>query len=137
MTVSLKRLLVRFLRYSRGMKKGLWLDVSLGASYGLDVYAAASASVGVLSSTECSPVESRFEFLAVLLLPLVHCDAVFLLDPVAVPFGYDVERAEGYDPHVRCEVVYVAALQSLFVLVVLVLEVHHSEEHASDVELPY
>src|SRR5881396_3186803 len=63
-----QRLLVRFLRYSRGMKKGLWLDVSLGASYGLDVYAAASAAVGVLSSSECSPVESRFEFLAVLFL---------------------------------------------------------------------
>src|SRR5437867_12422480 len=91
----------------------------LRAGYGLHVYAAASAAVGVLSSTECSPVESRFEFVAVLLLPLVHCDAVFLLDTVVVPFGYDVERAEGYDRHLRSMVVHVASSYYIYVLVVL------------------
>src|SRR2546425_1665272 len=82
----------------------------LGARYGLDVDAAASAAVSVLSSSERSSVESCFEFLAVLLLPLVHGDAVLLLNPVSVPFRYDVERAEGNDPHVRGQVVDVAAL---------------------------
>src|SRR5467141_1532428 len=82
----------------------------LGARYGLDVDAAASATVSVLSSSERSSVESCFEFLAVLLLPLVHCDTVLLLYPVSVPFRYDVERAEWNDSHVRGQVVNVAAL---------------------------
>src|SRR5207247_355388 len=116
-------------------KRSLVERGSLGARYGLDVDAAASAAVSVLPSAERPSVESCFEFLAVLLLPLVHGDTVLLLYPVSVPFGYDVERAEGNDSHVRCQVVNVAALWSLFVLVVFVLEVHHSEEHALDVEL--
>src|SRR6266699_369437 len=95
---------------SRIEKRSLVEKGSLSARYGLDVDAAASATVSVLSSSERSPVEPCFEFLAVLLLPLVHGDTVLLLYPVSVPFGYDVERAEGNDPHVRCQVVNVAAL---------------------------
>jgi len=41
-----------------------------------------------------------------------------LLDLVPVPLGYNVERAEGYDAEVGCEVVDVAALQALLVLVI-------------------
>src|SRR5215472_106459 len=85
-----------------GMKKGLWWRFCLGPGYGLDVYAAASAAVRVLSSAECSSVESCFEFLAVPLLPLVDSDTVFLLDTVAVPFWDDVEGAERDDSHVWC-----------------------------------
>src|SRR3989442_5619656 len=94
----------------RGLKKVFCWKGCLGGRYGLDVDAAASAAVSVLSSSKRSPVESCFEFLAVLLLPLIHGDTVLLLYPITVPFGYDVERAEGNDSHVRCQVVNVATL---------------------------
>lgn len=84
----------------------------LGARYGLDVDRAsvAAATVRVLAPSQCSAVEACLEFLTVLLLPLLDCNAVLLLNPVTVPFGYDVEGAEGYDSHVWGEVVYVATL---------------------------
>src|SRR5712692_2852642 len=83
-------------------KKVFGKEGLLGACYWFDVYGAAAAAVSMLSSSQCSSVEACFEFLAVLLFPLGHRDSVFLLYPVPVPFGDDVERAEGYDSHVWC-----------------------------------
>src|SRR5437660_7017593 len=88
----------------------------LGACYRLDVDTAASAAVSVLSSPKRSSVESGFELLAVLLLPLVHRDTVLLLYPVSVPFGYDVERAEGDRKSTRLNSSHVAISYAVFCL---------------------
>src|SRR5271157_4810556 len=95
----------------------------------------AAASLYVSTTPECPSVESVLQFSASLSLPGLNGHSILLLNPVSVPFRDNVEAAEWYNPQIWCEVVYVASLQSLLVLVVLVLEVHHSEEHALQVEL--
>src|SRR5579863_8918525 len=89
------------------------------------------------TASKCSPVESILQLPACLGLPCLDGHPVLLLDPVPVPLWYHVEAAERYDPQIGGQVVDVAALESLFVLVVLVLEVHHPQEHALEMELAH
>ena len=67
-------------------------------------------------------------------LPFFDRDRILLLDSVSVPFWNYIERAERNDSLVWSHVVDVAAHQPLLVVVVLVLEVHHSKEHCLLVE---
>jgi len=86
---------------------GDWLDVDFLA---LLAHRASAACV-MGSAPKGATVEPVLELLSVLGLPSLDGEAVLLLDLVAVPLWYHVERAEGYDPQVGCEVVDVAALE--------------------------
>ena len=80
----------------------------------------AAAARVVSAPPQGSTVEPVLELLPVLGFPRLYRQAVLLLDLVPVPLRDDVERAEGDNPQVGCEVVYVAALEPLLVLVVRV-----------------
>ena len=71
----------------------------------------------------------------ILRFPGLNRHSVLLLNPVSVPFWNHIETAEWDYPEIRRQIVNVASLESLFILVVLVLEVHHSDEQALEVEL--
>ncbi len=77
----------------------------------------AAAARMVSAPAKCATVEPVLELLPVLRFPGLDGKAVLLLNLVPVPLWYHVERAEGDDPQIGCEVVYVAALEPLLVLV--------------------
>jgi hypothetical protein len=77
----------------------------------LPLLADRAAAPGVVSAAPQGPsVEAVLELLAVLGFPGFNRQAVLLLDLVAVPFGDDVEAAEGDDAEVWRQIVDVAAL---------------------------
>ena len=88
------------------MGSGDRLDVDF-----LAVLAQSAAAARVMGpSAESSPIEPVLELLVVLHLPLFDGHAELLLDSVAIPLWYHVERAEGNNSQVRSEIVDVAAL---------------------------
>src|SRR6266852_2717797 len=116
--------------------------VGLGSSDRLNVDflalladSAAAARV-VAAPPQGATVEPVLELLAVLGFPCFDGQAVLLLDLVAIPFWDDIKGTKWYDPQIRREVVDVAALETLLVLIVFVLKMHHSYEHALCVEVP-
>ena len=114
-----------------GKRKERWPEgarLLLGHCDRLDVdflalLADGAAATGVVRATSQGPsVEAVLELLPVLRFPGLDGEAVLLLDLVPIPFWDDVERAEGYDAEVGRQVVDVAALETFFVLIVLMVE---------------
>ena len=96
---------------------------------------ATATSVVLLALSQSSTVQSLFQRVSRTPLPFFDWDGILLLDSVPVPFRDYVERAERNYSLVWSDVVNVAAHQPFLVVVVLVLEVHHAQEHCLLVEV--
>ena len=89
----------------------------------------------LLALSQRTSVQTLFESVTRALLPFLDRDCVLLLDSVSIPLWDDIECAEWNDSLIWCYIVDVASHQPLLVVVVLVLEVHHSKEHCLLVEV--
>jgi hypothetical protein len=129
---SPESILEKFLRY---LRTNYWQNVASDCFHVpsllclLSDNGTSTSRMVTFAFAQISTIETLFDCPTILRFPFFDWYAVLLLDAISIPFRNYVERTERNDTLVRGNIVDVTAHQPLLVVIILVLEMHHTKEH--------